>query len=325
MINIAKKVVLIGCLLLACVGLGFDLPDPNPAENGGVGVLQPNAGRNPAIEVPPPPAQDPCLHCHIGGSYQGLWTPVGRWALFGFAGFVFIFGAARSASVLQRRKPWLPLSTQIGSWIDARYQVQSSLAKFLDKPVPVWAVRWWYCLGGMTAFLFVVQGVTGIMLAFYYQPTPENAYASIQYIENEVRFGAGVRAIHHWAANGMIILCFAHMVRVFIMGAFKAPRELNWTSGAVLIILVLAFGFTGYLLPWDQRAYWATTVGSEIAGGIPDVGTLILIFLRGGWDITAVTLSRFYGLHILALPITLVLVMAVHFLMVRRLGIKEPL
>ncbi len=129
-----------------------------------------------------------------------------------------------------------------------------------------------------------------MMLAFYYQPTPEHAYASIQYIENEVLFGAAIRAIHHWSANGMIIMCYAHMLRVFIMGAFKAPSELNWVSG-VLLMMTLGFGFTGYLLPWDQRAFWATTVGTEIAGGIPDIGILLLIFLRVGWSITGQTLT----------------------------------
>jgi cytochrome b6 len=191
--------------------------------------------------------------------------------------------------------------------------------------VPKYATRWFYCLGGITAFLFLTQGVTGIMLAFYYKPTPDAAYASIQFIESQVRFGAAVRAVHHWAANGMILMCTAHMLRVFIMGAFKPPRELNWVSGVLLLVLTLAFGFTGYLLPWDQRAFWATTVGSEIAGAIPVIGDLAMIFLRVGWDVTGETLSRFYALHIIALPLLTVAFMGAHFLMVRRQGIAEPL
>jgi quinol-cytochrome oxidoreductase complex cytochrome b subunit len=163
------------------------------------------------------------------------------------------------------------------------------------------------------------------MLAFYYKPTPDAAYASIQFIETEVRFGAGVRMIHHWAANGMIIVCGAHLLRVFITGAYKAPRELNWASGVLLFLLTLFFGFTGYLLPWDQRAYWATTVGTEIAGGIPDLGNLALLFLRVGWSITDLTLSRFYSLHVIALPIFTLLTMGLHFLMVRRQGLARPL
>jgi quinol-cytochrome oxidoreductase complex cytochrome b subunit len=203
--------------------------------------------------------------------------------------------------------------------------VSDVLSKLLSKPVPKYAVRWFYCLGGITAFLFVTQAVTGILLAFYYKPTPEAAFSSIQYIENQVSFGAAIRAVHHWAANGMIVLCIAHMLRVFIMGAFKNPRELNWVSGVILLILTLVFGFTGYLLPWDQRAFWATTVGSEIAGSLPVVGNLALVFLRVGWDVSGETLSRFYALHVIALPIFTLALMGAHFLMVRRLGIARPL
>jgi quinol-cytochrome oxidoreductase complex cytochrome b subunit len=223
------------------------------------------------------------------------------------------------------RTPWKPLTIRATEWVDERYNVSEPLKKVLSKPVPTYAMRWWYCLGGITAFLFAVQATTGIMLAFYYKPTPETAYASIQFIENEVRFGAAIRAIHSWAANGMIVACIAHMLRVFIMGAFKAPRELNWVSGVFLFIMTLAFGFTGYLLPWDQRAFWATTVGTEIAAAIPVIGDLALVFLRVGWDVSAETLSRFYGLHVIVLPITVLASMGAHFLMVRRLGIAKPL
>ncbi|MBN1312624.1 MAG: cytochrome b N-terminal domain-containing protein [Anaerolineae bacterium] len=210
-------------------------------------------------------------------------------------------------------------------WIDERYGVREVLKKILHRPVPKHARRWFYCLGGITAFLFAVQAVTGIFLAFYYKPTPAEAYASIQFIETQVHFGAGVRAIHHWCANGMIVMCVAHALRVFITGAYKAPRELNWVGGVLLLILTLAFSFTGYLLPWDQRAYWATTVGTEIAGGVPDFGTLVLVFLRAGWTVTDLTLSRFYATHVLVLPIMITLLMGLHFLMVRRQGIAKPL
>jgi hypothetical protein len=278
-----------------------------------------------AAVTPPKPEQDPCLHCHIAGENKGLWTPLARWMLFGTVGLAFVFGVYRSASVWVTREPWKPLRMRAAEWVDERYEVAEPLSKVLNKPVPKFALRWWYCLGGITAFLFVIQAVTGIMLAFYYKPTPEAAYASIQFIETQVRFGAGVRAIHHWAANGMILMCTAHMLRVFVMGAYKRPRELNWVSGVVLLVITLAFGFTGYLLPWDQRAFWATTVGSEIAGGIPIIGNLALVFLRVGWDVAALTLSRFYGLHIIVLPIVTLASMGAHFLMVRRLGIAKPI
>jgi len=191
--------------------------------------------------------------------------------------------------------------------------------------VPLFATRWYYCLGGITFALFAIQGITGIMLAAYYQPTPEGAYSSIQYIENEVRFGSSIRAIHHWAANGMVVMVVAHMLRVFITGAYKPPRELNWVNGIFLLVLTLAFGFTGYLLPWDQTAFWASTVGTEIAGAEPIIGNLALVFLRGGWDIAAVTLTRFYALHIMVLPAAILLFLVGHFLMIRRQGIARPL
>lgn len=282
-------------------------------------------GGDPMAVAPPQPERDPCLHCHIGGEDKGLWTPLARWTLFGGMGLIFALGVYRSASGWITRTPWKPLSVRAAEWVDERYEVSEPLSKVLDKPVPKFALRWWYCLGGITAFLFAIQATTGIMLAFYYKPTPEAAYASIQFIESEVRFGAAVRAIHHWAANGMIVICTAHMLRVFIMGAYKKPRELNWISGVVLLLITLVFGFTGYLLPWDQRAFWATTVGSEIAGSIPVIGDLALVFLRVGWDVGALTLTRFYGLHVIVLPIATLAFMGAHFLMIRRLGIAKPL
>ncbi|MGW8144199.1 MAG: cytochrome b N-terminal domain-containing protein [Anaerolineales bacterium] len=273
----------------------------------------------------PPPEKDPCLHCHITGEDKGLWTPLVRWIFFGGAGLLFAFGIYRSSSVWINRSPWVPITSRAADWIDSRYEVSEPLSKFLSKPVPKFAQRWWYCLGGITAFLFVVQGITGIMLAFYYKPTPEAAFASIQFIETQVNFGSAVRMVHHWSANGMILMCTAHMIRVFIMGAYKKPREFNWVSGVLLLLLTLGFGLTGYLLPWDQRAYWATTVATEIGAAIPVIGDLVLVFARVGWDVAAETLTRFYALHILILPLVTIASMGAHFLMVRRQGIAEPL
>ena len=273
----------------------------------------------------PPPQTDTCLHCHIAGENTNLWAPLARWSVFGVFGLAFAFGVYRAASVWTRRKPWIPLTVRAADWVDERFQVREPLAKVLNKPVPNYARRWFYCLGGITAFLFVLQGITGIMLAFYYKPTAAEAYASIQYIETQVRFGAGIRAIHHWGANGMIVMCLAHMLRVFIMGAYRKPRELNWVSGVVLLILTLVFGFTGYLLPWDQRAFWATTVGTDIAGALPVAGDLALVFLRVGWSVSEATLGRFYGLHVIVTPLLTVGVMLAHFIMIRRVGVARPL
>ena len=276
------------------------------------------------IEVPPP-QQEPCLHCHIQGEHTNLWTPTLRWLTFGSFGLVFLFGFYQSTSIWVQRKPFKPLLTRAYEWVDERYKLSPILSEIANKPVHSFARWWWYCLGGITFLLFIIQGTTGIMLAFYYKPTAAEAYASIQIIENQVYFGAAIRAIHHWSANGMIVMAVAHMIRVYIMGAYKAPRELNWISGVMLLILTLAFGFTGYLLPWDQRAFWASTVGTEIAGSVPAVGNLVLIFLRDGWGVTEATLGRFYGLHVLVVPIITVAFMGAHFLMIRRLGVKRPL
>jgi cytochrome b6 len=273
----------------------------------------------------PPAQQDTCLHCHIQGEHTNLWTPTSRWLVFGTLGLVFLFGFYQSASMWTQRKPFKPLTKRAYEWVEERYKISGMLSEIASKPVPKFARWWWYCLGGITAFLFIIQGTTGIMLAFYYKPTAAEAYASILFIENQVYFGAAIRAIHHWSANGMIVMCIAHMIRVFIMGAYQKPRELNWVSGMVLLVLTLAFGFTGYLLPWDQRAFWASTVGTEIAGAVPAVGNLVLIFLRDGWGVTETTLGRFYVLHVLVVPIITVAFMLVHFIMVRRLGVKRPL
>ncbi len=273
----------------------------------------------------PEPEKDTCIQCHVDGSFANIWVPFIRWIVFGAAGVALLFGIARSALVWKDRKAWVPIPKQVAAWVDERYQVSDFLQPILSKPVPEWQRRWWYCLGGLTFFLFLVQGTTGIMLAFYYKPTPAEAYASIQFIENEVLLGSAVRMIHHWSANGMIVMACAHMLRVFIMGAYKAPRELNWVSGSLLLVMTLAFGFTGYLLPWDQRAYWATTVGTEIAGSIPVIGELALVFLRAGWSITSLTLSRFFALHILILPLVTVGSMLLHFIMIRKQGIMKPL
>jgi quinol-cytochrome oxidoreductase complex cytochrome b subunit len=213
----------------------------------------------------------------------------------------------------------------VGDWFDERFDVRIPLEAFLKKPVPKHAIRWYFCLGGITFALFVIQGVTGILLSLYYRPTPEAAYESILFIMNNVRFGWLIRSIHSWSASLMIAFCIAHMLRVFITGAYKKPRELNWVAGVVLLLLTLTFGFTGYLLPWDQRAYWGSTVGSEILGIIPLIGNALLQLLRGGMEITGLTLTRFYGIHMLVLPALVFLFLGVHFIIIRRQGISGPL
>lgn len=175
-------------------------------------------------------------------------------------------------------------------------------------------------LGGITFFLFLVLGVTGGLLMFYYVPSVERAYDDIVTIQSAIPFGALIRNLHRWAAEGMVICAFLHMCRVFYTGAYKPPREFNWVVGIVAGLLTLAESYTGYLLPWDQLAYWAITVGSEIAGYTPFLGSQLRTILLGGPVVGQPALIRFYNLHVFVLPFVLVMVLAVHFWRVRKDG-----
>ena len=207
-------------------------------------------------------------------------------------------------------------------WLDRRYQTNTFVQALLHVEIPR-SVRTYY-LGGITLFFFIVQVTTGILLTIYYRPTPEAAYDSILLIMNGVRFGWLIRSIHSWSASLMVLFCVLHLLRVFLQAAYKRPREVTWILGVFLLLLTMAFGFTGYLLPWDQRAYWATTVGSQIAGAIPLVGQALLRFLRGGAEITALTLTRFFGIHILILPVSLAVVLVGHIILVHQTGLADP-
>jgi quinol-cytochrome oxidoreductase complex cytochrome b subunit len=208
--------------------------------------------------------------------------------------------------------------------LDQRLDIKEGLRKLLKKPVPK-GLSFWHCFGGMTFLLFVIQVITGILLAIYYKPSAADAYTSVKFITNSVPLGWLIRQNHAWGANLMIITLFIHMGRVYFQGAFKNPRELNWMVGVVLLFLTLGFGFTGYLLPWDQRSYWGTTVGTEVAGGVPFIGKYLLILLRGSLNVTGDTLTRFYSVHVLILPWITALFLAVHFAVVKRQGVAKPL
>jgi quinol-cytochrome oxidoreductase complex cytochrome b subunit len=168
------------------------------------------------------------------------------------------------------------------TWLDERLGLGDMYTAVLDRPEP--KGNWWNTLGSASMFLFVMQGLTGIFLSVYYTPSPDHAYDSIQYIMNGVAFGWLIRGIHHWGASLMVIVVLIHMIRVFVTASYKYPRELTWLIGSGLLICTLAMGFTGYLLPWNQKAYWATTVGTSIAGSVPWIGPFILKALRGGPD-----------------------------------------
>jgi quinol-cytochrome oxidoreductase complex cytochrome b subunit len=208
------------------------------------------------------------------------------------------------------------------AWVQGRIDVDNLIQTALHVRIPA-GVRT-YFLGGMTLFFLGVQAITGILLALYYQASPQTAYQSVLNIMNNVRFGWLIRSIHSWSANLMIAACVLHMLRVYLQGAYKKPREITWGVGVVLLLITLGFGFTGYLLPWDQRAFWATTVGTEIAGVIPLVGDGILQFLRGGENVSGVTLTRFFGIHTLVLPLSVLLFVGIHLLLLHEQGLASP-
>lgn len=213
---------------------------------------------------------------------------------------------------------------RIAAWLGERYDL-SALEYFIKKKeVPVNRHSIWYYLGGITLFFFMIQVVTGILLLLYYRPTAESAFESVQFIMTEVRFGWLIRSIHSWSANLMVAAAFVHLFSVFFLKAYRKPRELTWVSGAVLLFLALGFGFSGYLLPWNELAFFATKVGTEIVAVVPVVGGFLLKFLRGGEDVTGATLTRFFGFHVAVLPMVATLFLLFHLWAVQKQGMSVP-
>jgi len=208
-------------------------------------------------------------------------------------------------------------------WLEERSGLVGGVKYFLFRKVPA-DVNWMQTLGSATLTAFLVQAVTGVILAMYYKPDPQNAYQSIQHITNDLTLGWLVRGMHKWGASVFIILIFFHMARVFLFGAYKYPRELNWIVGVLLLPLALLEGFSGYLLPYDQTAYWATVVGININGTAPFLGPYLASFLRGGAEIGPETLARFYSLHMLLLPGAIIGLITLHLYLVVRLGVSSP-
>ncbi len=211
--------------------------------------------------------------------------------------------------------------TQISEWLDERLGWRSVWETIFLRKVP--KVNWSYTLGSATLFVAVNQAVTGILLTIYYVPSPDQAYASVQHITSQVPAGWLIRGLHHWGASAMILLTVLHMVRVIFYGSYKYPREVTWFTGVGLLLVVFGFGFSGYLLPWDQKAFWATTVGTRIAEVTPFVGDAILRIMRGGKELTAITLIRFFGVHVWFLPATLIILIGIHLYLVIRIGISS--
>ena len=215
------------------------------------------------------------------------------------------------------------MPSRLYQWLDNRLRLKPIEQTLLDEPIPGGA-SWIYVFGSATLFIFTLQAITGMFLAFYYVPAPDHAYDTVVYVQTEVWFGWFIRGLHHWGASAVMVAIGLHMLQVFLDGAYKPPREIMWIVGVCLLLITLAFGFTGYLLPWDQNAYWATQVGINMAGGVPIVGDFIVRVLRGGDDLGALTLSRFFAIHVLVLPAIIMGGIMVHLFILRRVGPAGP-
>jgi ubiquinol-cytochrome c reductase cytochrome b subunit len=209
------------------------------------------------------------------------------------------------------------------AFVDERVGLKQMQAKMLNEPVPGGS-RWAYVFGSVLLFIFIMQAVTGILLMFYYVPTADHAYASTQYIIHDVDYGWFLLSYHFWGSTAMVVCVFAHMSQVFLWGAYKPPREMIWLVGLALFGIVMGFGFTGYLLPWDQRAYWATTVGVEIMDKTPLLGDFMARFLKGGPTPGQMTLSRFFVIHVMILPAALMGLAGLHLFLFRAAGPAGP-
>ncbi len=210
-------------------------------------------------------------------------------------------------------------------WFDERLQLEELVDFMGKKYVPVHRSSVWYYFGGVSLFLFVIQVITGILLLLYYKPSEQQAFESIKFIMTEVSFGWLIRSIHSWTANLFVLAAVIHMFSVFFEKSYRDPRELTWVTGMLMFFLALGFGFSGYLLPWNELAFFATKVGTDIAGVVPLVGKPLMIFLRGGEDVTGATLSRFFGFHVAVLPGIFTVLLFSHLLLVQRQGMSEPL
>ncbi len=214
--------------------------------------------------------------------------------------------------------------SSVVDWVDERTSLTGGARWLMFRKVPK-GTNWFYTLGSATMFAFLSQAVTGVFLAMYYRPDASGgAYESIRYVTNDVFLGQFVRGMHKWGSSVMVVLVFVHMARTFFFGAYKYPRELNWVIGVVLLILTMVMSFTGYLLPFDQRAYWATVVGVNINGTGPLLGPYLSDFLRGGPEFGATTLSRFYAIHMLLVPGAIAALIGAHLYLVTKLGTTAP-
>jgi cytochrome b6 len=210
-------------------------------------------------------------------------------------------------------------------WLDERFRMKHWVVEAMKKPVHPWARKWYYCLGGLTLVTFLVLVVTGLILLQHYRPTPEGAAESISYIMNDVWFGWLIRGIHHWAANVMMVLIVAHMIRVFLTGAYKKPRELNWIAGVLLLVTTVGFYISGFVLPWDQRGFEIATAIVGALKQIPLVGDFLAGIVTSVTPVGGEALGFFFDNHVIVLPLVILILLMFHFVMIRRQGIAEPL
>lgn len=209
-------------------------------------------------------------------------------------------------------------------WFDSRFAIKAPHKRFFERTIPT-NLNYSYCFGGIAFTYFLILILTGLLLSMFYIPSEKEAFSSVVRITREVPFGWLIRGIHKWSASLFIIFIILHAIRVFVSKAYRPPRELNWMIGSLTLIMAMASGFTGYLLPWDQKAYWATEVGTSMVGTIPLIGNSLMYMIRGGSDITGNTLIRFYSLHVLYLPLFISILLWLHFHIVKRQGIATNL
>ena len=213
----------------------------------------------------------------------------------------------------------------IYSYLDSRFMLSGLMQFAKKKKVPEHKHSFWYYFGGTCLFLFILQVLTGILLLLYYSPSVDSAHESIQYIMSQVKFGWLIRSVHSWSANILIGAIFIHMFSTFFLKAYRPPRELTWITGFFLLLIFLAFGFSGYLLPWNELSFFATQVGTDIAGTIPLIGKHIKTFILGGPEVSGATVSRFFWLHIGILPLLTVIILGIHVFLVQILGMSKPI
>jgi len=219
----------------------------------------------------------------------------------------------------------LAIKDNFVKWFQDSYHVEPFKELIVKKQVPVHKYSVWYYFGGITLFLFIVQIITGILLLFYYKPTEAAAFSSVKFIMSKTEFGWLIRSIHAWSANLMVLTVFIHMFSVFFLRAYRAPRELTWVTGVFLCFLTMGTGFTGYLLPWNELSFFATKVGTQIAGSVPYIGDFLRTILRGGEEVSDATLGRFFAFHIIVLPLCLLALIGIHLSMVQLQGMSEPM